>query len=69
MTAVRPATAAQAAAQRRGDDTHWWTAYRLHSSVAPPDGMPFRSSETAIHRAASQALGSLQVGRRPPASR
>ena len=69
MTGARFATAAQAAAQRRGDDTHWWKAYRLHSSVAPPDRMPFRPTETEIHRAASQALGSPQGDRRPPASR
>jgi hypothetical protein len=69
MTGARCATAAHGAAERRGEDTHWWTAYRLHSSVAPSDGKPYRPTETPIHRAASEALGALQGDRRPPASR
>jgi hypothetical protein len=67
MSRARCATEAQAAAERRGDDTHWWAAYRLHSSVVPPVGEPFRPTETELHCAASQAVGSMEVDRRPPA--
>ena len=58
------------AADRRGADTHWWNAYRLHS-MAPPaakaDGTPaspvadpeaFSPTRTEVQRAASKALGS-----------
>jgi len=34
MTAAKSVTAAYEAAERRGDDTHWWKAYQLHSEVA-----------------------------------
>ena len=34
MTAAKSATARYEAAERRGDDTHWWKAYQLHSEAA-----------------------------------
>lgn len=34
MTIDKSTTAEHGAAARRGEDTHWWTAYRLHSTAA-----------------------------------
>lgn len=34
MTIRKSAESESDAADRRGDDTHWWKAYQLHSTVA-----------------------------------
>ena len=34
MTIGRPSMVDPDAGDRRGDDTHWWKAYQLHSTVA-----------------------------------
>jgi len=34
MTIGRSARRDDVAGDRRGDDTHWWKAYQLHSTVA-----------------------------------
>jgi hypothetical protein len=62
MTIPDAAATAQEAADRRGDDTHWWKAYRRHSTAPrPPAGPgPFGPPETEIHRAAKKALGAVQ---------
>jgi hypothetical protein len=36
MTIGRSATTDDDAGDRRGNDTHWWKAYQLHSTVALP---------------------------------
>jgi hypothetical protein len=36
MTIGRSARTDDDAGDRRGDDTHWWKAYQLHSTVALP---------------------------------
>ena len=43
MTAAKSPTADYESAERRGDDTHWWKAYQLHSEAAlamNADGKP-----------------------------
>ena len=35
MTIEKSAVTENSAAARRGDDTHWWKAYELHSKAVP----------------------------------
>ena len=68
MTAERSPPSRFDAAERRGADTHWWSAYTLHST-APMASAPCDPASTAtarqavlpaqteIQRAADKALG------------